>query len=110
MLSRKYRATRTEIERVIKSGITISGDFFYAKVSKDEKEKPGFAIIISKKIEKTSSGRHLLKRKISSVIEKKILKAKAKKIAVFFPKKIERKISYKKIDRDVSFILERAGF
>ncbi len=107
MLSRKYRATRPEVEQVIKTGTTVSGNLFYAKISREAKEMPKFAIVISKKIEKTSAGRHLLKRRISSVIEKKISDIKTKKIAIFFPKKINERINYKKIKKDISSIIDK---
>ncbi len=112
MLSRKYRASRTDIEKTIKTGITVSGMFLYAKVSRNHAEKPGFAIVISKKIEKTSVGRHALKRKISASIEKNLLKIKPaqNKVIVFFPKKNEKKISYSEIENDVSEILKKSGF
>ena len=107
MLPRKHRATRAEIEQTIKNGATASGDFFYAKMSR-EKENPKFAVVISKKIEKTAAGRHLLKRRINSVIEREILKGKGKKIVVFFPKKINKRINYKEIEKDISAVLNKA--
>ena len=59
MLKSKYRATRLNIEDTIKNGIMISENFLYAKVSRKDSENAGFAIVVSKKIEKTSVGRHL---------------------------------------------------
>lgn len=89
MLNRKYRASRSDIEETIKTGISIHANFLYAKISKKEVEKVGFAIIISKKNEKTSVGRHLIKRKISSFIEKNLSKINQnfKKTTIFFIKK-----------------------
>ena len=110
MLNHKYRASRFNIEETIKTGISIYEKFLYAKISKKEAEKLGFAIIISKKNEKTSVGRHLIKRKISSYIEEKLNKINPefKKTIVFFVKKMEQKIDYKQVEKDVGFILEKA--
>ena len=112
MLSRKYRATRKDIEDAIKSGIMISGDFLYAKVSRINTEKPSFAIVISKKIEKTSVGRHHIKRIISAAIESNLPKMNSdfKKTVVFFPKKSEKPVSYDLIKKNVEEILKKISF
>ena len=112
MLNRKYRATRENIEGTSKTGISIFGNFLYAKVSKKETEKVGFAIIVPKKIEKTSVGRHLIKRKISSYIENNLSKINPnfKKTIVFFIKKIEKTLIYKEVEKDVDFILKKVAF
>lgn len=109
MISRKYRPTRKVIEQAIKTGMNIPGLFLYAKVSKHSEEKPGFAIVISKKIEKTSVGRHLIKRRISAVLEDNILRINPdfKKTAVFFPKKADKPLTYSMIKKDVEEILKR---
>jgi ribonuclease P protein component len=112
MLSRKYRATRPNIEETIKTGVSIFGKFLYAKISKKEGEKAGFAIVISKKNEKTSVGRHLIKRKISSYIEADLSKInlKFKKTVVFFIKKTEEPLSYEEMKKDIDFILGKVAF
>jgi ribonuclease P protein component len=112
MLSRKYRATRPNIEDTIKTGTSIFGKFLYAKISRKEAEKVGFAIVISKKNEKTSVGRHLIKRKISSYIEENLSKINPnfKKTVVFFIKKTNEPIDYKEVKKDVDFVLEKIGF
>jgi ribonuclease P protein component len=109
MLSRKYRATRPNIEDAIKTGTSIPGVIVYAKVSRRDVEKAGFAIVISKKNEKTSVGRHLIKRKISSYIEENLNKINSnfKKTIVFFIKKIGDKIDYKEVKKDVQNILKK---
>ncbi|MFH0755377.1 MAG: ribonuclease P protein component [bacterium] len=113
MLSRKYRAIRSDIEETIKTGISISGKFLFAKISKKEKQNLGFAIIISKKNEKTSVGRHIIKRKISSFIEKNLPKINSnfKKTIIFFLKKTNEplicKKNFKEIEKDIEFILNQ---
>lgn len=112
MLNRKYRATRPNIEETVKTGTSIFGKHLYAKISRKESEKPSFAIVVSKKNEKTSVGRHLIKRKISSCIEKRLgeLKPYFKKTVVFLMKKAEAPIDYIEMEKDVEFIMEKAGF
>lgn len=109
MLNRKYRATRVDIEDTIKTGISIFGTFLYAKISKKDHKKLGFSIVVSKKNEKTSVGRHLIKRKISSYIEERLHKInlESKKTLVFFIKNNKEPLSYKEIEKDVDFILNQ---
>jgi ribonuclease P protein component len=109
MLSRKFRANRLNIEETIKTGASIHGKYLYAKISKKDKEKPAFAIVISKKNEKTSVGRHQIKRKISSYIEKniKIIQPNFNKTVVFFLKLTKEPLIYKEVEKDVEFILNK---
>ncbi len=112
MLSHKYRPTRLDIEETIKTGISIFGKVLYAKISKKEMIKPSFAIVVSKKTEKTSVGRHLIKRKISSYIEENLEKINPsfKKTVVFFIKKTTEPLDYTEVKKDVEFVLKKLGF
>jgi ribonuclease P protein component len=110
MLGRALRATREEIEKTIKSGINIPDNNFYAKVSRENGKKLGFAIIVSKKTEKTSVGRHLIKRKISAALEASIPKIRPdfNKTVVLFAKKPEKRISFKETKNELVEILKKA--
>ena len=92
--------------------MTISEAILYAKVSRKDAKKAGFAIVVSKKIEKTSVGRHALKRKISAAIEDNIKKMNPdfKKTIVFFPKKTEKLVSYTETKKEVDEILKKSHF
>ena len=70
MLSRKFRVTKEDMELVIRSGKGPSHDFFYVKTLANNLNNSRFAVIVSKKIEKTSVGRHLLKRRVWAIIDK----------------------------------------
>lgn len=107
MLARKYRATRKDIENAIKGGFTVDSNVLYAKISRKDAEKAGFAIVVSKKVEKTSVGRHLIKRRISDVLEKNLSKIPTdfKKTVVFFAKKREKVPEYAEIKKSVEEIL-----
>jgi ribonuclease P protein component len=109
MLARKYRATRKDIENAIKGGFTADSDVLYAKISRKDAEKAGFAIVISKKVEVTSVGRHLLKRQISDVLEKNLSKISQnfKKTVVFFAKKQEKMPEFAEIKKGVEEILAK---
>ncbi|MFA5935206.1 MAG: ribonuclease P protein component, partial [Candidatus Paceibacterota bacterium] len=107
MLSRKNRASRIDIERAVKTGFSVSGDFLYAKVLEKDVKTLCFSVIVSKKIEKTSVGRHHIKRIISSVIEERIKEKEifSSKIVVFFVKNIDKVDPFTKIRKDADKIL-----
>lgn len=112
MLGRKYRATREEIESTVRTGMVLQGDILYSKYSRLDSKKPTFAIVVSKNNEKTSVGRHLIKRKISGYLEDKIKKIgqNFKKNLIFFIKKDIKVIDWDKIEKDIDFILEKSDF
>jgi ribonuclease P protein component len=109
MLSRKNRASRIDIEKDIKTGFSVSGDFLYAKVVEKGVEKLVFSIIVSKKVEKTSVGRHNIKRLISSVIEEKIKENNVlrPKIVVFIVKKTDKVGFSTKIKKDTEKVFDK---
>ena len=110
MLSRKYRASRIDIEQTIKTGFSANGDFLYAKVLEKGVKTLGFSIVVSKKVEKTSVGRHRIKRIISSVIEEKVKGNKdlPLKTVVFLVKRIDNEAGFSvKIRKDTEKVLSK---
>lgn len=112
MLNRKYRTERNDIEETIKTGASVHGNLLFAKISKKEPLKTTFAIIVSKKNEKTSVRRHYLKRKISGYIEKYLKKIDKldKKTVIFLLKKKDERFAYKNLGDDVDFIIKKIFF
>ncbi len=109
MLNRKFRAERVNIEEAIKTGLNLPSTSFYVKVSRKDEKKLGFAIVISKKVEKTSVGRHAIKRKISAVIEDNLSKINPdfKKTLVFFPKKTDKTLPFSVLQREIEEMLKK---
>jgi ribonuclease P protein component len=70
MLSRKFRVTKEDMEQVTRFGKGPNYDFFYVKSQTNKLKNIRFAVIVSKKVEKTSVGRHLLKRRFWAVLDK----------------------------------------
>jgi len=108
MLPRKYRASRISIEDVIKNGTIVSADFIYAKISRGVTKNTNFAVVVPKKTEKTSVGRHLIKRRVNSVIENYIENLPdLGKTIVFFVKKTEKQPSFKDIKSEIYLIFQK---
>lgn len=107
MLVKKYRVPREEMEAVMKSGKSFHTDFFYVKFLPNKLNFQRLAVVIPIKIEKKSSGRHLLKRRITSVIEKFIKKSSPKSFdSVIFAKKNSSQLDFTKILEEINKILE----
>ena len=68
MFSRKNRIPREKLEEIIKQSKSLGGDFFNIKYSENNLDFPRFSVVVAKKVCKSSVGRHLLKRRILSVI------------------------------------------
>ncbi len=112
MLSKKFRATRANIAETVKTGKTIPGNILYAKVSRTPTVSAGFAIIVAKKVEKTSVGRHYIKRRTNSFLEEQLLKMNPdfKNTVVFFVKKTKEALDYTVLKEDLIEILKKSEF
>jgi ribonuclease P protein component len=112
MLQKKYRASRIDIAEAIKTGSSIFGTVLSAKISRNTVEKGGFAIVVAKKIEKTSVGRHRIKRKISTSIESRLsqISPDFRKTIVFFAKDAKNPLFPQLAEKDVQTILEKIHF
>ena len=110
MLPKKFRATKKEIENTLKNGKIISAGFIYAKVSYRDLKNPTFAIIVPKKTEKTSVGRHLLKRRVGAVLESIIPSIENfNRTIIFFVQKSTTKPDFSEIKKSVLEILKKSG-
>jgi RNase P protein component len=75
MLAKKNRLTKSEVEYVMKYGTVVRTSEFYIRYSAAVKNAiietlrvPKFAVVVPKKIEKTSVARHALKRAVYDVV------------------------------------------
>lgn len=68
MFSKKNRIPREKLEEIIKQSKSLGGDFFNLKITENEVTLPRFAVVVSKKVTKSSVNRHLLKRRFLSII------------------------------------------
>jgi ribonuclease P protein component len=103
MIPKKFRAEKKQIEETIKRGLNIYGKNFYLRVSRSKAEKAGFSVVISKKTEKTSVGRHKIKRQVMSVIESLLSKINKNttKTVVVYVKKSEKPLLFADIKKEI---------
>ena len=110
MLAKKFRISSKDIENTIKFGKSFSTDNFYGKFYVSGQKSSKVAFVTSIKIEKKSTKRHLLKRRVTYIVEK-ILKNNPqifKKFfnLVIFSKKDAYLLNFSQISLEISKILE----
>jgi|GEM_PF-1403675 len=110
MLSKKNRISGKEINDVIKTGSSFHTDNFYGKFSLNNVKKLRFTVVSSIKIEKKSTKRHLLKRRIAYIIRNYIKKypqiLKKSFDLVVFSKKKALSLDFSQISFEINKILE----
>lgn len=88
MLPTKRRIKKEFFPKIIKEGVFVSGDNFYLRLLNRKDNLPTlFAFVVPLKVKKTSVGRHLIKRKLTAVVEKVLLDIKPDFSIIFFVKK-----------------------
>jgi ribonuclease P protein component len=106
MFSRKNRIPRERLEEVIKQSKSLGSDFFNVKFSENNLNFPRFSVIVSKKVCKSSVGRHLLKRRFLSIIRDQF-QVFVQKDYVFFLKKEATKENFKDMKTSFKRFLEQ---
>lgn len=88
MLPAKRRIKKEFFLKIIKDGYFVYGDNFYLKLlAKNDQLPTLFAFVVPLKVKKTSVGRHLIKRKLSAVIENILPNIKSGFYIILFIKK-----------------------
>ena len=68
-----------------------------------------FGFVVPVKVKKTSVGRHLVKRKMSAVVENALLDTKPGLSVIIFAKNDVSKLSYSEIEKEILELLRKAG-
>lgn len=110
MLARKNRISSEEIKNTIKSGNSFHTDNFYGKFSLGGTKNLRFTVVSSIKVEKKSTKRHLLKRRIVYIIGNYVKKypqiLKKSFDLVIFSKKKALSLNFSQISLEINKILE----
>jgi ribonuclease P protein component len=81
MFSKEKRIPREVIESIFKQKNTVFSDFLMIKILDSGQKITRFAVIVTKKVEKSAVKRHFLKRRYLNIL-----------------KKLEKEMTFKKID------------
>jgi len=109
MLPKKNRVRKVFFPEIMKNGLFFHGESLYLRLLlKKDLELPLFSFVVPNKVKKTAVGRHLIKRKISAVVEKNLLNIKPGFFCVIFSKKDISHLSCTQIEVETMFLLRKA--
>jgi ribonuclease P protein component len=109
MLPTKRRIKKESFEEIMKDGLFLYSENYNLRLlDKKENIPTSFAFVVPVKVKKTSVGRHLIKRKLSYVIEKQLNNIKNNLFCLIFVKKDISLYSYEKIQKEVIELFKKA--
>ena len=88
MLPTNRRVKKEAFPKIMKEGLLLSTENFYARLldRKDNKSSL-FSFVVPAKVKKTSVGRHLIKRRMTAAVEKSLITQKLGFSIIIFAKK-----------------------
>ncbi len=115
MLPINRRLKKASFEEIMKDGLFLHGDSFYARILAPTSLKlrgaslipSKFAFVVPVKVKKTSVGRHLIKRRMSTVVEKLLITLKPAFSMVIFAKKDVSKLPFSAIEQEITELLRK---
>lgn len=111
MLPIKRRVKKEFFPEIMKKGLVLSGQHFYLHYLDRKDDKISlFSFVVPSKVKKTSVGRHLVKRKISIVIEKNITKFKPGFSTIIIVKKDPAALIYSQIEKEILDLVSFLGY
>jgi ribonuclease P protein component len=109
MLPIKSRVKKELFPKIMKEGAFVHGTDFYLRFIDRKDSLPSlFSFVVPNKVIKTSVGRHLLKRKMSAVVEKLLITLKPGISAIIFAKKDVSKVPYGEVEKEITELLKKA--
>ena len=96
-------------EKIMKEGLFIHTLNFYLRFLDRKDSNPSlFAFVVPNKVKKTSVGRHLIKRRMSVVVEKLLITTKPGISSLIFCKKDVSKLAFREIEKEIFDLLGKA--
>ena len=109
MLPIKRRVRKESFAKIMKDGVFLHAPDFYLRFLDRKDEFPSlFGFVVPNKVKNTSVGRHLIKRKVSSVVEKTLADIKNGFSCLVFTKKDISKLPYSEIEKEILDLLRKA--
>lgn len=110
MLPAKRRVKKESFTEIMKEGVFVSGQNLYLRFKVKNGSTPSlFAFVVPNKVEKTSVGRHLLKRRLSGVVEKLLIDVKSGTSIIFMVKNNFSLLSSIELEKEIYSLLKRAN-
>ena len=109
MLPKKSRVKKESFSKIMKEGVFLHTPSFYLRVQDRRDNSPSrFSFVVPAKVKKTSVGRHLIKRKMTSAVEKVLLDIKPGLSVIIFAKKDVFTHTFSEIEKEVLELLKKA--
>ena len=100
MFKKTKRITTTRFNEIMKTSRVVRGDVLYVRFAEVITDASRFAVVIPKKIIKSSVKRHVVKRKISHILKSFENKFPAHDY-IFFLGKYDETFSKEKVEEDI---------
>lgn len=106
MLPVNRRLKKASFEKIMKEGTFWHADNFYLRLFDRKDGLPSlFAFVVPIKVKKTSVGRHLIKRKMTAVVERISADVKPGFSVILFVKKVPSSPIYKNLEEEILSLL-----
>jgi len=108
MLPINSRVKKELFPKIMKEGVFLHGTNFCLRFLDRKDSLPSlFSFVVPNKVKKTSVGRHLIKRRMSAVVEKLLITLKPGISAILFAKKDVTKVPFEEIEKEITELLKR---
>jgi ribonuclease P protein component len=109
MLPLKRRIKKDSFDKIMKEGLFLHGTNLYLRVLDRKDSLPSlFAFVIPAKVQKTSVGRHLIKRRLSAVVENLLISIKTGLSVILLAKKDVSTLPYLELEKEITELLKKA--
>ena len=106
MLPIKRRIKKESFTEIVKGGVFVHLDSFYLIYLDRKDNLPSrFSFVVSSKVNKTSVGRHLLKRRMTKVVEERLLEVKFGFSCLVYAKKGASSLLYSELKTEILKLL-----
>jgi ribonuclease P protein component len=109
MLPTNRRVKKESFAKIMKEGTLVRTNNFYLRfLPQNNSILPQFGFVVPNKVKKTSVGRHLIKRKMTAVIERNQFNIKNNLAIIIFVQKDITTLVFSEIEKEILELLRRA--
>jgi ribonuclease P protein component len=109
MLPTKRRVKKESFAKIMKDGVFLHAPNLYLRFLDRKDESPSlFGFVVPNKVKKTSVGRHLIKRRLTVIVEKLLLDIKDGFSGILFVKKDITPLPVPEIEKEIIDLLKKA--
>jgi ribonuclease P protein component len=105
LISKNRLRKKSDINNVFKKGKTLTGNFIFLRIAKNNSNVNRFAFVVSSKVSKKSVLRNRIKRQLREIIKKNIFKIKPGFDFILIAKPQIINQQFKEIEKEIDAIL-----